>query len=64
MSVMKDARKIQLGALIGFGVGWSIGKYLFVSSDIDTTAIYPALITAGIGVAVGGYLAINSIGGQ
>jgi len=30
MSVMKDARKIQLGALIGFGVGWCIGKYLFV----------------------------------
>ena len=64
MSAIRDARIIQLGGLTGFVVGWTIGSYLFVPQSFNTAQIIPALATAGVGVAVGGYLALKYIGGD
>jgi len=64
MSLQADARKLQLGAVIGFAGGWQLGKLLFVPEGTDTSAVMPALLTAGFGVAVGSYVALRYMGGE
>jgi|GEM_PF-5327814 hypothetical protein len=62
MGLEADARKIQFGALTGFVVGWGIGQYFFVPANVQVLQIVPALAMAGVGVAIGGYIAIHSGG--
>jgi hypothetical protein len=64
MSVESDARKLQIGALIGYFGGYQIGKRFFVSEETDTSAVFPAIVTAGLGVFLGGYVAYHYFGGD
>jgi len=64
MGLEADARKIQLGALTGFVVGWGVGQYLFVPANVSVIQIVPALAMAGVGVAIGGYVAIHTGGNR
>lgn len=60
MGLEADARKIQFGALTGFVIGWGIGQYFFVPSNVQVIQIVPALAMAGVGVAIGGYVAVHT----
>lgn len=64
MTVEADARKLQTGALIGYLLGWQVGKRLFVPEGTDTSAVFPAIITAGVGVAAGSFIALRYLGGE
>jgi|DEB0MinimDraft_3_1074331.scaffolds.fasta_scaffold00652_5 hypothetical protein len=64
MTVEADARKLQMGALIGYLLGWQVGERLFVPKGTDTTAVFPAILSAGVGVAAGSFIALRYLGGE
>ena len=64
MTVEADARKLQIGALIGYLCGWQVGKRLFVPKGTDTSVVFPAILSAGVGVAAGSFIALRYLGGE
>ena len=61
MSLQLDARRIQLGSLLGLIGGWNAGSVLFLKGDAVKNTVLPVLLTSALGVVSGIGIAIYSI---